>query len=127
MHYPDHEPREEDPHYRDFHHYRSTHVATAKCQFSVDRGDDDSECGGGLELHHSHVEFSLQNAVDLALLESEYPGISNRDELGSWVESGANLVFLCARHHRGYGGVHHASASDWEAAQFVRNLIGDPK
>lgn len=127
MHYPDHEPRESDPHYRDFNHYRRTHVGTAKCQFSVDRGDDDSECGGGLELHHSHVEFSLQNAVDLALLENEYPGISNRDELGAWVESGANLVFLCARHHRGYGGVHHASASDWEAAQFVRNLIGDPK
>ena len=120
--YPAHPPREDDPHYKDFEHYRRTHVETARCQFAVETGDS-SECAGGLELHHAHVEFSLQNGVDLARLEHVYPGISNPHDIGAWVESGANLIFLCAKHHRGHGGIHHASASDWEAEHFVRGLI----
>lgn len=123
VHFPDHAPREDDPHYRDFEHYRRTHVATAVCAFAEDRGGDTSECAGGLELHHRHIEFAVLNGVDLALLERDYPGVSSRDELGAWIESGENLVFLCAKHHRGHGGIHHASAADWEAERFVRNLI----
>ncbi len=92
--YPEHPARTGDPHYRDFEHYRRTHVDTARCAKAVEKGTDD-ECAGGLELHHAHVEFSLQNGVDLAALEAHYPGISNPDEVGAWVESGANLVFLC--------------------------------
>ena len=122
IHFPEHAPREGDPHYRDFEHYRRTHIHTAVCQFAADTGDA-SECDGGLELHHAHVEFSMQNGVDLARLEHAYPGISNPDEVGAWVESGANLIFLCAKHHRGHGGIHHASASDWEAEHFVKGLI----
>lgn len=122
VHFPDHAPREGDPHYRDFEHYRRTHVATAVCQFAVETGDG-SECEGGLELHHAHVEFSLQNGVDLQRLERRYPGISDPEQVGAWVESGDNLIFLCAKHHRGPGGIHHASASDWEAEHFVKGLI----
>lgn len=126
--YPDHEPRQDDPHYRDFEAYRRRakyDPALYVCQFAKDRGGDSSECdlSKPLELHHSHVEFALQNAVDLTLLERHYPGISNPDELGTWVESADNLVFYCPKHHRGHGGVHHAAAADWEAAHFVRNLI----
>ena len=40
-----------------------------------------------------------------------------------WAESDANFLWLCARHHRGFGGVHHAAAADWEAAQYVQNLL----
>ena len=76
-----------------------------------------------LELHHSHVEFSLQNGVNLEWLEVDYPGISNPDEVGAWVESPENLQWLCEFHHRGHGGVHVASASDYEAEKYVRNLI----
>jgi hypothetical protein len=122
LHYPDHPARKDDPHYRDFDHYRKAHVATARCAMAVQHGDD-SECEGGIELHHAHVEFALQNGVDLAWLEKDYPGISNPDEVGAWVESGANLVFYCAFHHRGPGGIHVASASDFEAEKYVRELI----
>ncbi|MGH3536647.1 MAG: Hint domain-containing protein, partial [Pseudonocardiaceae bacterium] len=94
IHYPAHPARADDPHYRDFEHFRRAHVDTARCAKAVEKGTDD-ECAGGLELHHAHVEFSLQNGVDLAALEAHYPGISNPDEVGAWVESGANLVFLC--------------------------------
>lgn len=123
VHYPEHPARASDPHYKDFEHYRNATKDTAVCQFGLDRGGDFSECAGGLELHHSHIEFSLQNGVDLALLEARYPGVSDSGSVGAWVECAANLVWICAKHHRGSGGIHHASASDFEAEHFIRNLI----
>ena len=123
VHYPEHAPRQSDPHYVDFEAYRRKTQATAVCAFASETGVT-SECQGGLELHHSHVEFSLQNGVDLAVLEKAYPGISNPDEVGAWVESAQNLVWLCAFHHRGHGGVHNAASADYEAEKFVRGLIG---
>jgi hypothetical protein len=122
IHYPQHAPRPEDPHYKDFEEYRRRTKATARCQFAVDTADA-SECQGDLELHHSHVEFSMQNGVDLARLEHIYPGISNPNEVGAWVETAANLTWLCEWHHRGHGGVHSAAASDFEASKFVKGLI----
>lgn len=88
---------------------------------------DSSGFQPGLELHHSHVEFSLQNGIDLSALEKDYPGISNPGEVGSWVESGENFMWLCAWHHRGAAGAHTASASDWEAEKYVKGLISDDK
>lgn len=124
MHYPEHPARKDDPHYTDFEHYRKTHVKEAKCSIGLHRNDF-SECDNAhpLELHHSHVEFSLQNGVDLKWLEVDYPGISNPDEVGAWVESGDNLEFLCRFHHRGHGGVHVSAASDYEAEKYVAGLI----
>lgn len=122
VHYPEHAPRESDPHYRDFDAYRRRTEATAKCAFAVEVGDE-SECAGGLELHHSHVEFSLQNGVDLKRLEHMYPGISNPDEVGAWVESAVNLTWYCLKHHRSTTGVHSAAVADFEASKFVRWLI----
>ncbi|ORV92837.1 hypothetical protein AWC11_07390 [Mycobacterium interjectum] len=85
--------------------------------------NDFTECDGPLELHHAHVEFALQNGIDLKWLEADYPGISDPDSVGVWVESAANLEWLCRFHHRGHGGVHVASAADFEAGKFVRGLI----
>jgi hypothetical protein len=122
--YPAHEPRTDDPHYVDFNEYRRRTKATARCVYAVQTGND-SECDTEhpLELHHCHIEFALQNGVDLALLERVYPGVSNREEVGAWVESAVNLEWRCRWHHRGHGGVHCATASDYEAERFVRNLI----
>lgn len=124
MHYPEHAPRDGDPHYRDFDAYRRSHVKDAKCAIGEHRGDF-SECDltHPLELHHSHVEFSLQNGIDLKWLEADYPGVSDPDSVGAWVESGSNFEFLCRRHHRGAGGVHSAAAADFEAEKYVRGLI----
>jgi hypothetical protein len=122
LHYPAHPPRAGDPHYVDFEAYRRRTHATAKCAIGEHR-DDFSECHGQLELHHAHVEFSLQNGVKLKWLEKDYPGISNPDEVGAWVESAANLMWLCEFHHRGHGGVHCASYADFEASKYVRGLI----
>ncbi len=127
MHYPEHPARTDDPHYKDFNHiHEAWKKDPEKWQCSIGKERDDfSECDltNPLELHHAHVEFSLQNGVDLAWLETTYPGVSNADEVGAWVESADNLLVLCRFHHRGHGGVHVAAASDYEAEKFVRGLI----
>lgn len=122
IHYPAHEPREQDPHYKDFHEYRERTRPTAKCSIGEHRNDF-SECDGELELHHAHIEFALQNAISLEWLEVDYPGVSNPDEIGAWVESGKNLTWLCMAHHRGAGGVHSATASDFEGEKYVKGMI----
>lgn len=124
MHYPEHLARKGDPHYVDFEAYRRKTHATAKCAVGEHRNDF-SECSQDkpLELHHAHVEFALQNGVDLRWLENDYPGISNPDDIGKWVESADNLYWLCEFHHRGHGGIHVTSASDYEAEKYVRGLI----
>ena len=122
--FPAHPPREQDPHYKDFEAFRRRTKDTAQCAIGAHRGDF-SECSldKPLELHHAHVEFSLQNGVDLAWLEKDYPGISDPNEVGAWVESADNLTWYCVAHHRGPGGVHVCSASDFEAEKYVRGLI----
>jgi len=53
----------------------------------------------------------------------DYPGVSDPNKVGEWVESALNLLWLCEFHHRGHGGVHVASSSDFEAEKYVRGLI----
>lgn len=127
VHYPPHPPRTEDPHYKDFHHY---HELTKKdpsiyrCAHGVRVGDFlECDLQHPLELHHSHIEFSLQQGVDLAVLEREYPGVSDPEAVGAWVESAANLEWLCVFHHRGPNGKHTAATADYEASIFVRGLL----
>lgn len=137
VHFPPHPARQDDPHYVDFNHYHRKHRGTARCYVGerIGYGDcrDAQGCpcpppndGGeqpGLELHHAHVEFSLQQGIDLCALEKDFPGISNATDVGAWVESDVNFRWLCTFHHRGPGGAHTASHSDWEAEQYVRSLI----
>ncbi len=137
MHFPPHPARESDPHYADFDHYHRKTRGTARCYIGERIGFGDCldaqgrPCpptdGGaeqpGLELHHAHVEFSLQNGISLTALEKDYPGISDPNQVGSWVESEANFRWLCAFHHRGAAGAHTAAHADWEASQYVLGLI----
>jgi hypothetical protein len=125
--FPEHPAREDDPHYTDFDHlHRAWQKDPDKwqCFIGKHRGDF-SECDltHPLELHHAHIEFALQNSVDLKWLEVDYPGISDPDKVGEWVESAENLIVLCQFHHRGHGGAHVASASDYEGLKYIRSLI----
>ena len=137
VHFPPHPARTSDPHYVDFNHYHRQHRATARCYVGERIGFDDcrdaqgapcviDEKGqqSGIELHHAHVEFSLQNGVSFEALEHDFPGISDPNQVGAWVESDQNFRWLCVFHHRGPGGAHTASHSDWEASQYVLGLIG---
>ena len=124
VHYPEHPERTSDPHYKDFNAFRRRTKDTAQCAIGAHRNDF-SECSleKPLELHHTHIEFSLQNGVELKWLEIDYPGVSDPEIVGAWVESAENLMWLCEAHHRGSGGVHVAAAADFEAEKYVRGLI----
>lgn len=127
IHYPEHEPREVDPHKHDFDEYkrRRRENNTYHCDFAIEHRDgDESECDltRPLECHHRHIEFALQNGVDLALLEHDYPGVSQQG-VGAWLDSADNLELLCVFHHRGHGGKHVASVADFEGQIYVRRLL----
>jgi hypothetical protein len=126
VHYPAHEPRTNDPHHADFEEWkRRRRVAgTYDCDFALKYRPDFSECDltKPLEAHHSVIEFALQNGVDIKLLEQFYPGVS-QEGIGAWIDSDQNLTLLCTWHHRGHGGVHLVSASDWVAYKFVKGMI----
>ena len=125
--YPAHPTRKTDPNYIDFEHIRKQWKADPakwQCHVGLHRNDF-SECDltKPLETHHFAVEFSLQNGINLAWLEKDYPGISDPSKVGAWVESADNLEVLCVWHHRGNGGKHVAAYADWTAALYVANLI----
>lgn len=135
MHFPEHPARTSDPHYVDFDAYHRKTRKTARCFIGDRIGYDECKDAqgkpctvengemSGLELHHAHIEFSLQNGIDLQALEKDYPGVSTKTTVGEWVESGTNFRWLCAWHHRGAAGAHNASHSDWEASQYIPGLI----
>lgn len=126
--YPTHAPRSSDPHKRDFDSWKQDrrHAGTYYCDFAQEhRGGDTSECDmkHPLEAHHKVVELAMMNEIDFKLLEKDYPGVSNPDAAGEWIDSDKNLILLCTFHHRGPMGVHCASYSDYGSTYYIRNLI----
>ena len=126
--YPAHEPRAHDPHKHDFLAWKQDRKTgnTWYCDFAREhRNGDESECDTThpLEAHHKILELAMVNEVDFALLEEDYPGVSNPDLAGAWIDSDKNLALYCRSHHRGPMGVHCASASDFGSEAYVRNLI----
>jgi hypothetical protein len=123
---PPHEPREQDPFKADFDEWKRRRRAsnTYYCDFAHKYRDDFSECTQGkpLEAHHDLIEFSLKNGVTVERLEKFYSGISAIG-VGKWIDSDANLTLLCQWHHRGHGGVHILTASDYEAYKVIAGLI----
>lgn len=128
VHYPEHAPRAQDPHKKDFEAWKRKRKesGTWYCDFAHEhRGGDESECDmqHPLEAHHRTVELAMLNEVDFALLEADYPGISDSASAGAWIDGDSNLTLLCVSHHRGPMGVHCASYSDYGSEFYVRNLI----
>jgi hypothetical protein len=125
--YPEHDPRAHDPHRHDFLEWkrRRKESGTWYCDFAAEhRSGDASECdlSHPLEAHHKLIELAMMNEVDFALLEADFPGISAQ-EVGQWIDGDSNLTLLCVAHHRGPGGVHTASFSDFGSEFYVRGLI----
>ncbi|WP_030237930.1 hypothetical protein [Streptomyces sp. NRRL S-350] len=125
MHFPAHEPREDDPHYAAFNAYRKHHRQGAACYVGERAGHD--QCAGNLELHHAVLEFAVANAADAEALHKDFPEISEHataEEITDWAESSpGQFRWLCAFHHRGAGGAHTASHADWTAQLYVPGLI----
>jgi hypothetical protein len=114
-HVPEHEPREEDPHYHLFEQVkaRMKRQGLWKCVIN------DDYCGGNVELHHSHIEFSQANSVDLDRVNRQLGlHLDSDDEFQEWIESPGNLEALCAVHHRTHFGVHVIPGPLWEPLRY---------
>ncbi|WP_370217901.1 hypothetical protein [Kitasatospora sp. GAS1066B] len=125
VHFPDHEPRESDPHYAAFNAFRRHHRDGARCYVGERAGAD--LCTPELELHHAVLEFAAANAADAAALHVDFPEIpqdATAEDVARWLESSpGEFRWLCSYHHRGHGGAHTASHADWTAQLYVPGLI----
>lgn len=69
------------------------------------------------------LEFALLNSVDADALRKDFPDLTDAEKVTAWAESDENFMWLCAKHHRGHGGAHHAAFADFTAELYVRGLI----
>ena len=121
--FPAHEPRESDPHYGLFNKTRARlkRLGALKCWRCGDvdgsATSDENGVGGKIqvELHHSVVEYSLANAVDVVKFIDLYPEfhISDDDTFLQFCESEGNLLALCVKCHRGKQGIHCCQYPGW--------------
>jgi len=65
---PAHEPRETDPHYHLFNQAKARIKKQGLWKCII----DDDLCSGGPELHHSHIEFSQINNMDMHKVEKAF-------------------------------------------------------
>jgi hypothetical protein len=114
-HIPEHEPRESDPHYALFNQAR----ARMKRQGLLVCAIGDDYCEGGVELHHSHIEFSLVGTVDPDKLAKALGlHFTSDDDFQSFIEGPGNLEPLCAIHHRTKYGIHMIPGPLWEPLRY---------
>jgi len=107
--YPPHEPRSESPTYVKTHHHL-VYTMDAPCWVCGIRHSQ----GGALETHHAHFEWASQNGLDLEKVTVDWPDLTDRQKLAEWVDSEANMLVLCAAHHRGkYTGIHEITYPAW--------------
>jgi hypothetical protein len=135
IHFPEHAPRENDPNYKLFNAYHKKNEPISVCFMGAKLGFGQcSDAFGhpmmdqpghpGLELHHKIIEFATINMVDLTVFSKDFPGVDTMEKLMKWAETVDNFMWLCAKHHRGAGGIHHAAFADWTAEMYIRDLIG---
>lgn len=77
--------------------------------------------GAELEAHHHPIERSLVEACDPVKVHADFPQVYDRETLEAFADSPANLIILCARHHRDPEcGIHHLTAPDFIAQKYLR-------
>lgn len=134
-HYPEHGPRETDPHYKVFHAARHHLIdvlgvgcwiggaTKAQIEAGLPQGH---RCHGstGLEAHHSVAEFAGLNAVDWRKVARDFPHLdihSDEDFLRA-AESEGGLMILCSVHHRGgQAGIHSITYPVWSLDRVARD------
>lgn len=121
-HVPEHEPREDDPHYHLFEQAKARMKRQGLWKCAI----NDDYCGGNIELHHSHIEFSQANASDLKKVNEAFGlHLEKDDDFQAWIESPGNLEALCEVHHRTHYGVHVLPGPLWEPLRY-RKLSARP-
>ncbi len=114
-HVPEHQPRENDPHYHLFIQAKSRMKRQGLWKCAI----NDDYCGGNIELHHSHIEFSQVDGSDLGKVNEAFGlHLDKDDDFQVWIESPGNLEPLCEVHHRTHYGVHVIPGPLWEPLRY---------
>lgn len=114
-HVPEHQPRESDPHYHLFNQAKARMKRQGLWKCAI----NDDYCGGNIELHHSHIEFSQVGSTDLKRVNDAFGlHLDDDNEFQSWIESPGNLEALCEVHHRTHYGVHVIPGPLWEPLRY---------
>jgi hypothetical protein len=114
-HVPEHQPREDDPHYHLFNQAKARMKRQGLWKCAI----NDDYCGGNIELHHSHIEFSQVGSEDLKRVNEAFGLHLDKDEdFQVWIESPGNLEALCEVHHRTHYGVHVLPGPLWEPLRY---------
>ncbi|HKE64732.1 MAG TPA: hypothetical protein VKB59_08800 [Micromonosporaceae bacterium] len=114
-HVPEHQPRETDPHYHLFIQAKERMKRQGLWRCAI----NDDYCGGNIELHHSHIEFSQVGTEDLSKVNIAFGlNLETDDQFQTWIESPGNLEPLCEVHHRTHYGVHVLPGPLWEPLRY---------
>jgi hypothetical protein len=114
-HVPEHQPRENDPHYNLFNQAKARMKRQGLWRCAI----NDDYCGGNIELHHSHIEFSQVGSSDLKRVNEAFGlHLDNDEDFQKWIESPGNLEPLCEVHHRTHYGVHVIPGPLWEPLRY---------
>lgn len=121
--YPEHAPRESDKHYRVFNETRERmkRLGLLKCWIN------NADCVGDIELHHSAVEYSLAQDVDISKFNEAYGlHITDDSEFEDYINSEGGLLPICVFHHRSHGGIHALPQPLWVVQRFLRDGVTAP-
>jgi hypothetical protein len=134
-HYPEHGPREEDPHYRYFHQARHHLIDTlgvgcwvggaTKAQIAAGLPIDHLCAGAtGLEAHHNLGEQAALPELAWRKVAADFPqlGIHSDEDFLRVAESEGGLLILCSKHHRGpRHGIHMVTEPIWKLDRYAKD------
>lgn len=105
--FPTHDDRKESA---EFSHDK----AELKAEGHYDCYIGNGRCHGEIQLHHSVIEFSEDNAIDWEKVKADYPNIDHVDDIDQ-------MMPLCQKHHTGkYTGVHATTEQAWRAQKYMK-------
>jgi hypothetical protein len=125
--YPPHTPREQDPHYRVFHHaqHRLIHELGVGCWIGGATLEQikaglavGHRCQGAaqLEAHHAIAEFAGLSEIDWRKVAADFPqaDLHSDEDFLAYAESEGGLMVLCDVHHRSPSrGIHAVTYPAW--------------
>lgn len=133
--YPKHAPREEDVHYKVFHHaqHHLIHELGAGCWIGGATLEQihsglaaDHRCFGAkqLEAHHSVAEFAGLNEIDWQKVAKDFPQaeLHSDEDFLNFAEGEGGLMILCDIHHREAGrGIHSVTYPVWLLDRYAKD------
>jgi hypothetical protein len=122
---PYHPTRTDDPYYHIFNQQRNRMKKLGLLICAVCGAKDGEK---EIEVHHTEVEFSMSEGIDVAKFAALHPDLNITDDatFQAFVEGEHNLTPLCVEHHTGMHGIHVLPYPFWNLQKYWKTDLGDP-